>query len=47
MTATRALVDGLPQASLEVFEGASHFFLIEQPERFNRLLVDWLDRRAA
>jgi 3-oxoadipate enol-lactonase len=42
MTATRALVDGLPNARLEVFTGASHFFLMEQPARFNQLLLDWL-----
>jgi 3-oxoadipate enol-lactonase len=42
MTATRALHQGLPNARLEVFEGASHFFLMEQPQRFNRLLLDWL-----
>ena len=42
MTATRALHAGLPNARLEVFEGASHFFLMEQPERFNHLLVAWL-----
>lgn len=42
MTATRALHAGLPNARLEVFTGASHFFLMEQPQKFNRLLLDWL-----
>jgi 3-oxoadipate enol-lactonase len=42
LTATRALAGGLPNATLEIFPDASHFFLIEQPERFNQLLSDWL-----
>ena len=42
MTATRALVDGLPKSRAEIFADASHFFLIEQPETFNRLLTEWL-----
>jgi len=36
----------LPDARLEVFAGASHFFLLEQPERFNALLLDWLAQHA-
>jgi len=47
LTATRALSEGLPRASTEIFASASHFFLIEQPTAFNRLLLDWLDARAA
>jgi 3-oxoadipate enol-lactonase len=42
LTATHGLAEGLPNATLEVFGDASHFFLMEQPERFNRLLTDWL-----
>lgn len=42
MTATRALVDGLPNGHVEIFADASHFFLMEQPEKFNRLLTEWL-----
>lgn len=42
LTATRALADGLAHADTEIFAGASHFFLIEQPARFNRLLAGWL-----
>lgn len=45
-TATRWLSQGLPNATTEMFAGASHFFLMEQPARFNRLLLDWLDRAA-
>jgi 3-oxoadipate enol-lactonase len=50
-TATNALAAGLPNAKLEMFEGSSHFFLLEQPKHFNALLVEWLtthaDRTAA
>ncbi len=46
LAATRILSEGLPDARTEIFEGASHFFLMEQPERFNRLLLDWLQRHA-
>jgi 3-oxoadipate enol-lactonase len=42
LTATRALIGGLPNARSEIFAGASHFFLMEQPEKFNRLLAEWL-----
>lgn len=43
LTATRALASGLPNARSEIFIGASHFFLMEQPARFNALLLDWLE----
>lgn len=42
MTATRALIEGLPNGRGEIFAGASHFFLMEQPEKFNGLLAEWL-----
>lgn len=45
-TATWMLSRALPHATTEVFEDASHFFLMEQPERFNRLLLDWLQRHS-
>lgn len=45
-TATRMLSEGLPGARTEIFEGASHFFLMEQPERFNRVLLAWLRQHA-
>lgn len=44
--ATRLLSEGLPNARTELFDGASHFFLMEQPERFNRLLLEWLQAHA-
>jgi 3-oxoadipate enol-lactonase len=42
LAATRWLSDGIPGARTEIFEDASHFFLMEQPERFMRLLQEWL-----
>jgi 3-oxoadipate enol-lactonase len=42
LTATAMLSDGLPDVRTEIFEKASHFFLIEQPVRFQQLLRDWL-----
>ena len=45
-TATWMLSRGLPHATTEIFEDASHFFLMEQPEPFNRLLLDWLQRHS-
>lgn len=42
LTATRALGDGLPNARTEIFAQASHFFLMEQPEKFMGLLTQWL-----
>jgi 3-oxoadipate enol-lactonase len=47
LAATRILSDGLPNATTEIFAGASHFFLIEQPQKFNALLLAWLQRHAA
>ena len=45
--ATQALATGLPQATLEMFDGASHFFMIEQAERFNSLLAAWLSQQTS
>lgn len=42
LTATRMLSEGLPNGATEIFKGASHFFLIEQPQKFNELLATWL-----
>lgn len=46
LTATAQLSDGLPNSHTVIFEDASHFFLMEQPERFSRLVEDWLDRHG-
>jgi 3-oxoadipate enol-lactonase len=43
LTSTRWLSEGLPNQRTEIFDNASHFFLMEQPEKFNRLLVQWLE----
>jgi 3-oxoadipate enol-lactonase len=42
LTATGWLSAGLPNARTEIFDNASHFFLMEQPERFQNLLLSWL-----
>jgi len=48
LTSTRALGAGLPNARTEIFSNASHFFLMEQPEKFMQLLTAWLqDNEAA
>ena len=46
LAATAMLSAGLPNARTEIFAGASHFFLMEQPEKFNKLLVGWLHENA-
>lgn len=38
----RALADAALVGSLEVFEGAGHLLTVEQPERFNAVLLDFL-----
>lgn len=42
LTAAQWLADGIPSSRLEVFEDCSHFFLVEQAERFNSTLGEWL-----
>jgi 3-oxoadipate enol-lactonase len=42
LMATKMLSDGLPNARTEIFQNASHFFLIEQSEKFMKILSDWL-----
>jgi 3-oxoadipate enol-lactonase len=42
LTATAMLSAGLPNARTEIFTGASHFFLMEQPEKFMDQLSGWL-----
>lgn len=41
--AMRHLAESVPGARLEVFEGAAHVVNLEQPERFNRVLREFLD----
>ena len=40
----RALADTALRGSLEIFEGAGHFLTIEQPERFNAVLLEFLEQ---
>jgi 3-oxoadipate enol-lactonase len=47
LTATHALSKGLPNARTEIFADASHFFLMEQPQKFMGLLAQWLEANAA
>lgn len=42
LTATRVLSEGLPNVRTEIFSQSSHFFLMEQPEKFIQLLTQWL-----
>ena len=41
--AMRHLAASVPGARLEVFEGSAHMLNLEQPERFNRVLREFLD----
>ncbi|MBA2631429.1 MAG: alpha/beta hydrolase [Chloroflexi bacterium] len=43
----RHLADAVPGARLEVFEGVAHMINLEQPERFNALLREFLDGASA
>lgn len=47
LTATQALSQGLPNVRTEIFSQASHFFLMEQPEKFMGLLAGWLRANRA
>src|SRR5207247_4716623 len=40
--ACRKLATDIPEARLEVFEGVAHMINLEQPERFTRLVLDFL-----
>ncbi len=42
-----ALVRTHPNASMTVFEDAGHALFVDEPERFNALLIDFLDTRVA
>ena len=46
LTATGMLSQGLPRVRTEIFSQASHFFLMEQPEKFSALLSTWLAQHA-
>jgi len=46
LTATRWMSERIPGAETVIFENSSHFFLVEEAERFQRVLADWLRRHA-
>ena len=41
---SRELAAGALHATLEVFPGAGHFISVEQPERFNAVLLEFLSQ---
>ena len=43
----RHLADAVPGARLEVFGGSAHMLNLEQPDRFNALLLDFFGKAAA
>ena len=43
---SHALAAGIPGATLQMVPGAAHFPMLEQPERFNAVLRDFLNRVA-
>jgi 3-oxoadipate enol-lactonase len=45
-TGTQWMIDRLPQAEVEFFAESAHFFFMEEPERFSRMINSWLDRTA-
>ena len=45
--AMRHLAQAVPAARLEVFEGSAHMLNLEQPDRFNALLREFLGKAAA
>jgi pimeloyl-ACP methyl ester carboxylesterase len=46
LTATGWMSERIPQAETVVFEGSSHFFLVEEPERFMSTVGGWLEANA-
>lgn len=44
---SRTLANGIPDARLEIVSGAAHFPMLEQPDTFNRLLGDFLEKQTA
>ena len=42
MTATEILSKGIPNSKTIIFDNASHFFLMEQADKFNQDLTNWL-----
>lgn len=42
-TATSWMSEGIAGSRTVMFDGCSHFFLIEQPQKFMAELAGWLD----
>jgi 3-oxoadipate enol-lactonase len=45
LAATEILSKGIPNSQTILFDNASHFFLMEQADKFNHSLQDWLNTR--
>ena len=43
LTATHILSSGIRDSQTILFENASHFFLMEQADKFNHSLLAWLN----
>jgi pimeloyl-ACP methyl ester carboxylesterase len=41
-TATAWMSERIPNSRTEIFEDSSHFFLLEEPERFMSVMLEWL-----
>jgi 3-oxoadipate enol-lactonase len=46
LPATRWMQQQLPKAETVIFEDSSHFFLVEEPERFMQVMESWLARHT-
>ncbi len=46
MTAQNWMMDALPNATLEVFEKSSHFFLMEEAEKALATIQGWLAKNT-
>ncbi len=44
---SRNLAAKIPDAQLTIVEGGSHLFFVEQPEEFNRIVVEFLKKHPA
>jgi pimeloyl-ACP methyl ester carboxylesterase len=40
------LSDGIADSKTIIFDNASHFFLMEQADKFNQSLKDWLNTQT-
>jgi pimeloyl-ACP methyl ester carboxylesterase len=40
------MADGIANSRLVMFDGCSHFFLIEQAQKFMSALMDWLAEQS-